>query len=67
MCLLRCAGFQFDAQQLAHVRQHGVQLAGRVSGLGADTQSVGKGLPVGIRRQTGEDGQQCVAVLDQFR
>jgi len=60
-------GIQFDADEFADVRQFGVQLASGIPGLEADTQPVGKGILVGIRRPTGEDGKQRVAVVDQFR
>lgn len=62
-----CLGIQFDAYEFADVRESGVQLAGRVPGLEADTQPDGEGVPVGIRRSAGEDGQQRAAHVDQFR
>lgn len=48
--ILSClgAGIQFDALEFAVVCKCRVQFVGRIPGLRADTQSVGKGIPVGI-------------------
>lgn len=59
-------GIQFDAPEFTDVRECRVQFVGRIPGFSADPQFVGKRIPMGIRRQVSEDGQQCAAHVDQF-